>query len=357
VRVLFLCHNRGYGGVERHVLLLSRGLAQAGHEVAVAGPRRSWLADRCRPEGIAWHDVSMRGLGDVRSYLQIATIALRSRIDVLHGHMRRSSLYGGIVGRMTGRASVGTVHSLHTWKQYALNRRVIAVSQAVRAFLIDHGVPADKIEVVYDGTPEHVAVSAERRAALRSSLGLGPADVAVAMTARAVPWKGHGVLLDALCLLHDRHPGVRLYVIGDTSNPYGETLRQRAANSPVAESVRFLGYRDDVESLLASMDVFALPSHTEGLSMAILEAMSAGLPVVATRVGGVSEVVEHDRTGLLCPYGDERALADAIGSLVADPDLRAEMGARGRRRHGELFGVRQMVDNTVAAYRAAIEAR
>lgn len=357
MRILFLCHNRGYGGVERHVLLLSRGLAQAGHEVAVAGPRRSWLADRCRPDGIAWHDVAMRGLGDPWSYLRLAGIALGSRIDLLHGHMRRSSLYGSVVGRLTRRPSVGTVHSLNTFKQYSLNRRVIAVSRAVRAFLIDHGVPADKIDVVYDGTPELDAVSAERRAELRASLGLGPADVAVAMTARVVPWKGHGLLLGALGLLRDRRPGLHLYVIGDASNPYGETLERQAADAGLGASVHFLGYRDDVAQLLASMDLFALPSGTEGLSMAILEAMSAGLPVVATRVGGVSEVVEHGETGLLCPFGDERALADAIASLAADRGLRASMGERGRRRHRERFGVRQMVDRTLATYRAAIEGR
>jgi glycosyltransferase involved in cell wall biosynthesis len=171
------------------------------------------------------------------------------------------------------------------------------------------------------------------------------------MTARVVPWKGQGFLLDALELRRD--PRLKAFILGDASNEFGESLRARATARPLAGSVQFLGYRDDVDTLLAAMDVFALPSGTEGLSMAILEAMSAGLPVVAASVGGVSEVVVPGETGFLCPYGDAPALADALASLAAAPELRAAMGARGRARHRERFGIPQMIERTVETYRAA----
>jgi glycosyltransferase involved in cell wall biosynthesis len=166
--------------------------------------------------------------------------------------------------------------------------------------------------------------------------------------ARLHEQKGHSYLLDAVAQLRREIPDVKALVVGD--GELRPSLEQRTQALRLSDSVIFTGTRRDVPEILALLDVFVLPSLWEGLPIALLEAMAAGLPVVATRVGGVPEVVVDGETGLLVPPRDPDALSEAILTLLQDPDLRQKMGQAGQERVREYFSVERMVEETEALY-------
>jgi L-malate glycosyltransferase len=170
---------------------------------------------------------------------------------------------------------------------------------------------------------------------------------------RLVPKNGIPDLLDAWARVAVTHPRARLWIAGDGMQR-AELERRAGAMSP-ATRPRFLGLRDDLDRLLPQCSLLVQPSWFEGLSNAILEAMAAGLPVVATAVGGSPELVQHGRTGLLVPLRDPAALADAIATVLDDPERGMEMGALGRQRVAEHFSIEQMVRSTEALYERLLE--
>ena len=356
MNVLLISHTHGFGGVERHVVLLARGLSDRGHSVLVAGPASSWLAQACERQGMAFHHVAMRGLGDPISHAAIACLAVRHRASIVHGHARRSAFYGTVAGRVTNRCSISTVHSLNSWKGFHRSDQVIAVSDAVRSCLIAHGISQHRIEVVYDGVPSLKTTDVLSRETIRRRLGIPLDEFAVAMTGRIVAHKGHDLIIEALRRLASRFPRLHVYVIGKGQHEQRRTLSQLARSCNVEARIHFLGYRDDVSSVLLAMDAFALPSRSEALSMAMLEAMAAGLPVVAARVGGVPEVISHGRNGLLVEPSDPVALADAIAALIGEPALRHRLGAGGRDTQASRFSDDGMITAIESVYlRAAKE--
>lgn len=176
-----------------------------------------------------------------------------------------------------------------------------------------------------------------------------PADTLVAGTAgRLVPVKNHRALLDALQRLQQRGITPMLLVAGD--GPLRDGIAQQAAALGLERQVRLLGHRPDIETVLAALDVFVLPSASEGLPNTVLEAMASGVPVVATHVGGVDELVEHGETGLLTPPGATGALARAIEDLLRDPARRAAMAAAARRRARAEFDLDAMIRTYEALY-------
>jgi glycosyltransferase involved in cell wall biosynthesis len=295
----------------------------------------------------------MRSSWDIRSYLRVLGIVRRSKIHLLHGHSERSSLCAAIVGRLSGRPSIATVHSTNSRKHYLLNHKIIAANQAVHRHLLGMHLPDGRINVVHDGTPEPSLDVFDQRATRRQRLGLRPNDVAIVIVGELAPHKGHGLLISALAKLRTSHPHVHLYVVGAAEGDYATLLQKRVLECGLADNVHFLGYRTDVSGLLAAMDIFALPSHREGLSRTVLEAFSVGLPVVATIVRGVPEVVHHGRTGLLCSRGDASMLATMLTLLVEDRQWRATLGANARQRYLTRFTLRRMVTETEDVYRAA----
>jgi glycosyltransferase involved in cell wall biosynthesis len=198
------------------------------------------------------------------------------------------------------------------------------------------------IRVIHNGTDLSSFRPNPNRDQTRASLGLAPGDIAVAIVGRLTPWKGHRELLRAFAAAARQHSGLRLLVVGEVAfweDSYETELKQVAAEVGIADRVQWLGFRDDVPELLAASDIFALPSVDEPFGRAIVEAMASEKPVVATRSGGVPEIVVEDETGLLVPPGDDRELAVALGRLAESEGLRRRMGKAGRERAMRLFDV------------------
>jgi glycosyltransferase involved in cell wall biosynthesis len=305
------------------------------------------------------------GLTGVRRVPALARLLRRGRPDVFHAHMSspvacKWALAAAVLARVP--AVLGTVqvgeyeppdHSAY-WQLRALARgvdRYLAVSRDIAAELVQRlGWPAEKVEVVYN------AVAAERFASpappgLREELGGGEGRPLVLTPARLDAQKGHPILFEAIAQL----PGARFLLAGE--GPEREPLEALAQRLGIGDRVRFLGRREDIPQLLAACDVFALPSLYEGSSLAVLEAMAAGIPIVSSAIGGTDELIEDGHSGLLVPPGDAGALAAALRRLLAEPGLGEGMAVRARERVEGGLRREQMAARVTDVYRELLGER
>jgi glycosyltransferase involved in cell wall biosynthesis len=231
----------------------------------------------------------------------------------------------------------------------------IAVSEATRQdWLRRTHLAHDRVYTIYNGITPIDSPDEDRRANARARLGLASDSVIIGGVGRLDHAKGFNDLLDAAAILLPNHPRLVVAIAGQ--GPLRESLEQRAARLNIAGRVRFLGFRPDVADVYAAIDIFALPSVCEALPYTLLDAMAAELPVVATTVGGVPEVVVQGETGYLVPPRNPRALAAALARLLTSPRLRNQLGAAARDRVTRQFDERQMVDKTLGLYRQLLDA-
>jgi glycosyltransferase involved in cell wall biosynthesis len=200
---------------------------------------------------------------------------------------------------------------------------------AGRAVTIHHGVDIGRFPARVD------------RTSLRASLGLRPGWTTVGTVGRTVKEKGHATLLDAVPQILRAHPRVQFLIVGD--GPLRQALEARLAGTPHREHVCFAGARPDIPEMMAAMDLFAFPSVSEGFGIALVEAMASSIPVVASRIRPLTEIVVDGQTGRLVPAGDAAALADALNQLIANPDLARSLGRRARLAVEDHFTDRLMV--------------
>lgn len=216
--------------------------------------------------------------------------------------------------------------------------RTIAVSDQTREMLIEnYGVPPGRVVAIRNGVDVAAFGGSVDGAAVRRELGLSRDDRVAVMIGRVAPRKGHDLALRAVARARDRLPALRMVFVGE--GELLEEIEQESARLGVDDRVVFAGFRRDVPEVLAAADAFVLSSEGESLPLTILEAMSAGLPVISTDVGGISEAVESGTTGLLVESGDADGLADAMVAVLGDPEMAASMGSRGRRKVEEEFSL------------------
>jgi len=354
LRVLHVDSERPWRGGERQVLLLMRRQRDAGDEPRLAAPEASALAARARAEGFPVHAVPMRGAWDAASAIRLASVVRRERPHVVHWHAARAHALGAMAALLapgprrvlSRRVDFRVRGSIGSRLLYALPLDAIAaISEGVRKALLESGVPGRLIRVIPSGIDLAPFDAPFDRAAARAALGLAPDDLLAIQIAALAPHKSQTTLLQAAAALAGRVPRLRVWIAGE--GPLEATLRAEHRALGLGERVRFLGFRDDVVPLLRAADLFVLSSYLEGLGTSVLDAMAAGLPVVATEVGGVPEIVRHEATGLLVRPRDPAALAAAMARLAEDPPLRARLGAGGRALAREFDA-----DRTAAATRS-----
>lgn len=349
------------GGGERVALMLASDQARAGHQVAVVSfeePAGGALLPQFERAGVAVWRFPKRPGFDVRLAAELSTFFRRSAFDVVHTHNPLPLIYAALPARTAGSRVVHTKHGPHPDRAHRLWLRRLG-GLAVDAFVAvseDTASFARKLREVHDGKL-HVLRNAtdldafrpdaDRRGAKRAAWGLDDRTLIVGTVGRMAPVKNHALLLRAMAPLLG--PERRLFIAGD--GPERENTEALASELGIATWVRFLGAVDDVPEVLSAFDVFALPSHVEGLPLAATEAMASALPVVATRVGGVPKVVEHGQTGLLVADGDETALREALGSLLRNRTLRDRFGEAGRRRAERDFASTRMLHEYMQLYR------
>lgn len=343
----------GSGGAETLVAEMARELGRDGHRVSLVS-NGGWRAEQLRDEdGVATSTAPLHASAPtalVRSSARIARLARRAPVDVVHAHNVRASLVArvGTNGRSDRRPPVlTTLHGLAA-ADYPRAARVlrwssdlvVAVSDSVAADLVAAGFPTSRLRVIENAVPAPEPVD---RAVARRTLGLSDAGSVVLCVARMTPQKRHDLLLAAWARHDDPH--AVLLVAGD--GPRAADLRAQADGLGLGSRVRFLGTRADVDVLLAAADVAVLPSDWEGLPVAVLEAMAAGVPVVASDVGGLREL---GHVVALVPPGSVSALTTTLSGVLADPALRAGYADAGRTLVRSRFDPVAMQQAYLAAY-------
>lgn len=361
LRIAQMLESDGPGGAEVVLLQLAEELERRGHTVVHIGPVNGvgWLGERIREAGMASDTFTLRRAVDPSCAGRLADTLRRHRIDVVHSHEFTMCVYGAAAARRLGIPHVTTMHGNQKMTKklrrrvalrwaFRQTRTVVACSEATRQDLLEQlGVPPATIHTIRNGVPERVG----RGEPVRAELGLAGDDVLIVCIGNIVERKGHIVLLRALAELEDRGETMPWQVaIAGAHRDGAPALRSLIAERGWESRVHLLGARDDVPDLLAAADILAMPSLWEGLPLAILEAMFAGLPVVASRTSGIPEAVLHERTGLLVEPGQPAPLAAALHRLLADPALRLRMGEAGRQRAREEFSIARMTDRYLAAY-------
>jgi len=356
IRVLHVDSERTWRGGERQVLELMRRQRARGDEPHLAAPEGSALGARVRAEGFPHHPVAMRGTWDLPAAVRLARLHRSIRPHVAHWHAARAHALGAMAALLApGPARVlsrrvdfpvrGTPGSRLL---YALPiDAILAISDGVRDVLVRCGVTPERIRVVPSGIDLTPYAATFDRAAIRRHLGLAPGDLLVLQVAALAPHKSQTDFLRAAAITLERRAELRFWIAGE--GPLRGALEAEHRGLHLGDRVQILGFRDDIHDLLRAADLFCVSSYLEGLGTSTLDAMAAGLPVVATRVGGIPEAVTDGETGLLVPPRDAAALAEAILALAGDPARRAAMGAKGRVRVVE-FSADRTADRTREAY-------
>jgi glycosyltransferase involved in cell wall biosynthesis len=319
---------------------------------------------RLRDAGVDVVFLERRNRFDLRPLRRLVRVVRDLGVDVIHAHKFGSNVWAALLGHALG-VPVVVAHE-HTWSFEGQRARrladrhlvarfsdaVIAVSEADRARMVaDVGMPADRVVLIHNGIAEPEGGNEN---AVRRELDLAPGAPVLLQTATLRPQKAVEVMIGAMAPLRRVHPDVRLLVAGQGDV---DRLQGLAAAEGVADAVSLLGPRRDVTDLLAAANVGVLSSDFEGMPLAVLEYMAAGLPVVATGVGGLPEIVREGETGFLVAPRDPAALAERISRLLADPALAREMGERGRRRQQEQFSSEVMVAAVTGLYERLLTAK
>lgn len=354
MRILHVDPERAFSGGEVQVFLLMEGLRARGHHNVLACVPGGEPERVARDRGFDRVALPMRNDFDLRAVARLTRALRDGRIDLAHLHTGRANWLGGLAAARAGVPAVTTRRMDRRvrpgWRTRVLYRRLVraaaAISPAVQRRLVEGGVGPERTRLIWSAIDPARVAPRRTRAEVRGELGAGDADRVVLAAGALVPRKGFDVLVEALARLERG----RLWIAGGGDEARAD-LAARIDRLGLGERARLLGARDDVPDLLAAADVFAMPSRAEGLGIAALEAMAAGLPVVASAVGGLADVVLDGETGRLVPPDDVAALAGALAELLEDPARAALLGTAGRARVAAQFTSERMVDAYEALYR------
>lgn len=364
MKVLHVLDSFSFGGAEQLVASLGAtpapGVTMTAASLAPAGLGRDAMLSRLEAAGLAPTHFGVRRLADPAGFARLVGQLRRSGADVVHAHLGYAATVVPVAARLAGLPCVATLHhvpqdlsGVERLKERLSVRvparlgRVVLVSHAARhEFARRHGPATRSWRVIHNG----IDLARFRERPEGSGTDRPPTWLAVAALR---PPKGHLDLLEAWALLVEDHPGARLLIAGD--GPERATVQSAVVGLGLGREVALLGSRDDIPSLLQQVDGVVSASHTEALPTALIEASAAGLPVVATDVGGTAEVVLDGTTGLLVPPHRPERLAEALGRLVRDPARGVDFGRAGRLHAEGVFAMQPWLDQLLDLYHEVID--
>lgn len=372
VRILHVHTLPVVSGSGINTFLTMEGSRRCGADVALAAAPGGRLEDQVRQAGMGFFPIrnfvsELSPFKDLHALSQLLRLLAREKFDIVHTHNSKA----GFLGRMAARRNripivIHTIHGFAFHEEESWLRRrmfvnlerlaahwcdqMIAISQPMMLWAQQEGIAAaEKLVKIYSGIPVERFRSRLPSRKLQTRFGLEPDDVVIGVVSKLWEGKGHTILLEAVAHLVRQGLPVKLLVVGE--GHLEDKLKAKVRELKIEERVIFTGFLEDVSEVTAILDISALPSFYEGMGRVVLEAMAAGKPVVASNVGGLTELVENEVTGYLIPPGDVGALADRLERLANDPDKRKEMGDRGSRRVRREHSAEKMVEMIHQVYR------
>lgn len=356
LRVLQLCSSSAVSGAERHVFNLSTILRHRGHFVQAVTPTKGWLPDAFLVEEIPNHVMGMRGAGWWRTVGYCIRQVRQNKIDVVHTHLTRAAYIGHMVGTLTRTPIVTSVHIANHDKIYRRlakrRNKLVAVSDFVRGTLHGRGVPDRFIETVYNGT-DLLDYDLTDPQATKRSLGISNETDLISIVGRVCREKGHLEMVRAMKSISKANPNAQLLFIGRMVEEFEAELQDEIRAAGLEKKITMTGERHDVPALLDSITLSVMPSYIETFGIAALEAMARGKPVVATRVGGLPEIIRDHQTGILVDLEVDE-IAEAVNYLLENESVRLEMGSMARQRVADHFTNERMVDRFETVYRRSV---
>ena len=371
-KIIVVVTRMDLGGVPEHIVLLLKRLSDRYDCTLTCREILDEHRTRLEPAGVKIILIDLARtpspLRDLRALVRLAIMIRRGKFDIVHSHMSKGAMIGGLAGRLAGAPLVlNTAHNLgwlaltnplarrlfwiYDKLLFALTLdRLVMVSQTREEQIVRAGlIGPDRVETIMNGIDADDLRSKASTGVDRKDLNVPDNALLIVTVARYVWFKAIDRLIEAVSLLGDAARNCRFVVIGDGEQ--GPALQRMIAQRGLEDRVTLLGPRLDVPRILALADLFVLPSVSEGMPIAIMEAMALGLPVVATAVGGVPELVVDGETGLLVPPRDPAALADAIRRVIDDEGDRKRLGEAGRARVRTFFTDAVMAQRTDDLYR------
>ncbi len=340
--ILHIIDTTGPGGAETVFIELADRMRQRSYKslVLIKGP--GWVQEELARRGLTPLIYNTKGtfMWDYVQYL--FQLIRKEDVDLIQSHLLGSNLYAAIAGMITATPVVASYHGMvdispderfRRLKSKIMNtgiRRFVVVSNNLRQQVKQQGMLNDrKTEVIYNGiaTEDYQLPHAHR---IRTELELPDNAVLIGCLGNIRPAKGYDLLIEVAAQLQADFPHVHFVIAGQGKSGLTEQLEEQRKALGVESNVHFLGFQGDSAEFLSNLDIFLLPSTSEGFSISTIEAMAAGLPVIASRCGGPEEIIETEKTGLLVDVGSPEALAEGVKRLVAEPDFTAKIAEQGR---------------------------
>lgn len=362
IRVLHVTLNMGFGGTEAVIreLIAWDDEGRVEHEVVCIDGSIGAIGQQLLHRGVKVQMLKRCPGFDLALIRSLKNMIVSERYNIVHCHQYTPWVYGCLASVGTPAKVLFTEHGRfhpdrYRYKAIVANRifaflthKIVAISSATRDALSQYEfIPRKRIEVIYNGI-KPLKVEQASVTPLRAELGINVDDFVMGTVARLDPVKNQAMMLEAFAQVHCRHPDTTLVIVGDGTER--EALEAKAAALNITGSVIFTGFSDKPGRYLALMDLFLLSSDTEGTSITLLEAMSLGLPVVATEAGGTPEIVDHDVTGLLTPIGDPGAFATAIETLLQNADPLKVKGEAGSAKFQKNYSIESMAGRYLVGY-------
>ena len=367
--IFHVIETNGPGGAETVFIQLATRDSKEHYRNVAAFPGQGWVGDTLNAEGLAPIDLTIsraRPAVDVGLYRNLVRLIRENEVDLLHSHAFGISVYACLAGLRTGVPVVCTLHGdldlgrSRRWRRIKLAimkygaSKIVLVSNHLRErFLGESSIPASQTAVVHNGVDcDRHSGAADRT--FRAELGIGDDCLLFGAIGNVRILKAYDNLLRATAIAVKTNPKLRVAVIGEASGPLFEGLLELRAELGLQDIVHFVGFRPDITIPLRSFDAFVLSSKSEGFSIATVQAMASGLPLVATRSGGPEEIVTDGVDGLLVPRADPDALAAGMLCLAGDSELRARLGAAARASARAKFSLAKMLESYEEIYDAAL---
>jgi glycosyltransferase involved in cell wall biosynthesis len=371
INLLHIIYSLEIGGAEMDLVAKAKVLVEEyGYHIAIACLlRRGELVEEAERNGIRVIGPVMSGKSDIRVIPRLVRTMCSGKFDIVHTHMFAANFLGRLAALLAGVpvivSTVQLIAEREKWWEILLDRALqlktgmmITSSEAVRRSFIERGIREDKITTIYNGIDFSKFDSIDRveaRNRIRPELGLKDSTFLVGTVARLQRVKGVECLIEAANHIVESVPNARFLIVGD--GPQKAELQYRIKQLDLSSRFIFAGTREDVPAILSALDLFVLPSLSEALGIAVIEALLMRVPVVATNVGGVPEVVKSGETGLLVPPKDPIRLGEAIAYVYSNRDRAIAMARAGERRVRGMFEISRLAQRQVELYEMLLARR